>query len=216
MCVCVCVCVCVQSLKIRSVDSFWQPGVDPAVLRMRHEAYSALRHEKMKTVRATRSELIAQEESGGSSSGGGPKPFKVAGNTTSRSRSSALVGADELERVKRKQQKELEAMMAYEQKMQQIAEEQERKEVGCVYPSALLRACPPWKLASFGAQALEKQRQEKMEREKVLAKKKAEEIRRKKELKRRLLEEAEEEKRKEFMRQQQEKAGFFTLATCCC
>lgn len=55
------------------------------------------------------------------------------GGATSRSRSSGAGGVtDELERVKRKQQKELEAMLAYEQKMQAIAEEQERKEVRAV------------------------------------------------------------------------------------
>jgi hypothetical protein len=54
-------------------------------------------------------------------------------------------------------------------------------------------------------QALEKARQEKVERARLLQKKKAEEMKRKKELKRRMLEEIEEQKRREFMQQQFEK-----------
>ena len=34
-----------ESLRIRDLDSFREPGIDPAVQRMRHEAYSQRRHE---------------------------------------------------------------------------------------------------------------------------------------------------------------------------
>ena len=118
-----------QSIRIRSVDAFWQPGVDPAVLRMRHEAYSALRHEKMKALRDSRRRIIAEEEGGdspgktkGHGSGGG------VGRDTARS-GVPVSGAIDIEKVKKKQQKEIEAMMAYEMKMQEITEEQERKQV---------------------------------------------------------------------------------------
>jgi hypothetical protein len=39
-----------EELKIRDIDSFWEPNLDPAAQRMRHEAYSTRRHEKMKLV----------------------------------------------------------------------------------------------------------------------------------------------------------------------
>ncbi len=64
----------------------------------------------------------------------------------------------------------------------------------CVVPLPLL------------AQAAEKARQEKMERERVLQRKKAEELKRKKELKRQMLEEIEEQKRKQFAAEQHAKA----------
>jgi hypothetical protein len=119
-----------QSIRIRSVDSFWQPGVDPAVLRMRHEAYSALRHEKMKSLRDARRAIINEENDGGAHSSRSPGKSALGG-TKDTARSAAIAGAIDIEKVKKKQQKEIEAMMAYEMKMQEIAEEQERREV-CV------------------------------------------------------------------------------------
>lgn len=120
-----------QTLRIRSVDSFWQPGLDPAILRMRHEAYTALRHEKMKAVRDARRAVIAEElerGDGGYASSGKSSFTSAKSSLTSRSATGAA-GTMDLERVRRKQQKEIEAMMAHEMKTQQIAEEQERREV---------------------------------------------------------------------------------------
>ena len=114
-----------QTIRIRSVDSFYQPGTDPAVLRMRHEAYSALRHDKMKALREARRRVIMEESDAAAQVSPGGKSF---GKSTARS-GVPVSGAIDIEKVKKKQQKEIEAMMAYEMKMQEIAEEQERREV---------------------------------------------------------------------------------------
>jgi hypothetical protein len=43
-----------EMLRIRDLDSFWEPGIDPAIQRMRHEAYSQRRHEMMRLCRVER------------------------------------------------------------------------------------------------------------------------------------------------------------------
>lgn len=169
-----------QDLTIRDIDAFWKPGVDPAVQRMRHEAYSALRHEKMKTVRLARRAIMKEEELAATAS-----PTR-GGGSTARSSSSDAKNLLELERrrlekIKIKQQKEIESMMAYEMKLAKIAEEQERRK------------------------ATERLRQEKMEREKMLRKKQAEELRRAKALKKKLMEEQEEQHRRQVIAKQREK-----------
>lgn len=183
------------------MDSFWQPGVDPAVLRMRHEAYSTLRHEKMKALREVRGRAggpcswlpcvcaqaeaplvlgsrptpvrvfvcvqarraVMQEEAdgvggGGKHAGRSASPGKSVGRGDT-SRSGPLVsGTIDLDKVKKRQQKEIESMMAYEMKMQEVAEEQERRQVCpclpwcvwllCVRPAARVRLSVWWLWAS--------------------------------------------------------------------
>ncbi|CAN0362079.1 unnamed protein product, partial [Discosporangium mesarthrocarpum] len=55
--------------------SFWEPGVEPEVQRMRHEAYSQRRHEMMRLCRLERRRLINAEHkasrNGGAGKGGG-------------------------------------------------------------------------------------------------------------------------------------------------
>jgi hypothetical protein len=43
-----------EILRIRDLDSFWEAGLDPAIQRMRHEAYSQRRHEMMRLCRMER------------------------------------------------------------------------------------------------------------------------------------------------------------------
>ena len=109
-----------QDLKIRDIDAFWQPGLDPAVQRMRHEAYSALRHEKMKAVRTARRAIIKDIELGGTGSpikpGATKKRSTTSGASTARSNASDAKNLLEIERrrlekLKVKQQKEIEGMM---------------------------------------------------------------------------------------------------------
>lgn len=42
--------------------SFWEPGVEPEVQRMRHEAYSQRRHEMMRLCRQERKRLLNAEQ----------------------------------------------------------------------------------------------------------------------------------------------------------
>jgi len=50
-----------EILKIRDIDSFWEHGIEPAVQRIRHEAYVQRRHEIMKQCRVERKRLINKE-----------------------------------------------------------------------------------------------------------------------------------------------------------
>jgi hypothetical protein len=43
-----------ECLRIRDLDSFWENNIDPAIQRMRHEAYSQRRHEMMRLCRSER------------------------------------------------------------------------------------------------------------------------------------------------------------------
>ncbi|CAM9871796.1 unnamed protein product [Ectocarpus sp. 12 AP-2014] len=51
-----------EILRVRDLDSFWEPGVEPEVQRMRHEAYSQRRHEMMRLCRQERKRLINAEQ----------------------------------------------------------------------------------------------------------------------------------------------------------
>ena len=56
-----------EHLRIRDLDSFWEPGLDAARQGMRHEAYSERRHTFMKSLRRARttsSSVHASEEHG--------------------------------------------------------------------------------------------------------------------------------------------------------
>ena len=59
-----------ESLRIRDLDSFKESGIDQAVQRMRHEAYSQRRHEYMKIVRGARKKLYANAAGGSHGDGG--------------------------------------------------------------------------------------------------------------------------------------------------
>ena len=50
-----------EVLKIRDIDSFWEAGIEPAVQRMRHEAYVQRRYEIMKQCRIERKRLMNAE-----------------------------------------------------------------------------------------------------------------------------------------------------------
>ena len=50
-----------EVIKIRDIDSFWEPGIEPSVQRMRHEAYVQRRYETMKECRLERKRLMNAE-----------------------------------------------------------------------------------------------------------------------------------------------------------
>lgn len=100
-----------EELKIRTMDSFWEPGLDPAAQRMRHEAYSKRRHEKMKAVRRAREEVAnkgpAAEEAAESFS------KAATGEIDTRRMSGTLLEIEQrrLAKVQAKQQREIQQMM---------------------------------------------------------------------------------------------------------
>ena len=60
-----------DDLRLRDVDWFWEPGMDPALQRMRHEAYSRLRHDKARAVRRARAAIVAERRAAGGAGRGG-------------------------------------------------------------------------------------------------------------------------------------------------
>jgi hypothetical protein len=50
-----------EVLKIRDIDSFWEAGLDPAIQRIRHEAYVQRRYDIMKQCRLERKRMAVAE-----------------------------------------------------------------------------------------------------------------------------------------------------------
>lgn len=139
-----------ETLKIRDLESFYDTDVSPAVQRMRHEAYSMRRHEEMKAVRHEKKKIVEAEDAATGSSGllphysspHGParasagrhhgKKHGVA-KTSPTSHSSpeksdsklTLIEVEKkrLEKVKARQERELEQMLDFEIKMSRIQQE---------------------------------------------------------------------------------------------
>ena len=53
-----------EDLRIRDLDSFWEPDLDPARQSMRHESYCERRHGLVKMLRRSRNGIMASEEQG--------------------------------------------------------------------------------------------------------------------------------------------------------
>ena len=102
-----------EILKIRDIDSFWEPGIDPAVQRIRHEAYVQRRYDVMKQCRLERKKMaIAEFESATN--------MKTTETMTpemllkqQQEQSSTLIEMEmkRIEKMKKRQQKELEQMI---------------------------------------------------------------------------------------------------------
>ncbi|KAG2775466.1 hypothetical protein PC129_g20196 [Phytophthora cactorum] len=132
-----------ETLKIRDLDSFYDPEVTAAVQRMRHEAYSLRRHEEMQTLRAEKRKLVEAEDRGGGIASrlvaipGSKRATRRSANglasTCSEKNSSALLNIERqrLEKVRQRQERELEQMLEFEMKMnrlqQDAAEKMERE-----------------------------------------------------------------------------------------
>ena len=50
-----------EDLRIRDLDSFWEPGLDPSIQALRHEAYSEMRFKTYEMVKKERN-MIKNEE----------------------------------------------------------------------------------------------------------------------------------------------------------
>jgi len=102
-----------EILKIRDIDSFWEPGIDPAVQRIRHEAYVQRRYDMVKQCRIERKRMSIAE-------------FESATNMTKtetmtpdmllkqqQEQSSTLIQMEmqRIEKMRQRQQKELEQMI---------------------------------------------------------------------------------------------------------
>ncbi|KAL3662139.1 hypothetical protein V7S43_012940 [Phytophthora oleae] len=142
-----------ETLKIRDLDSFYDPDVTAAVQRMRHEAYSLRRHEEMQALRTEKCKLVDAEDRGATGSRGaipsrlvavagsrrvtkseGPTSMSSgASSSPGMKGSSALLNIERqrLEKVRQRQERELEQMLEFEMKMnrlqQQASEKMERE-----------------------------------------------------------------------------------------
>lgn len=118
-----------EVIKIRDIDSFWEPGVDPAVQRMRHEAYVQRRHDLMKQARHERKKIINTE-------------FDAATALTTtetltpemileqqREQSATLIKLEmaRIEKMQKRQEKELEQMISFEVNRAKIQQEMEER-----------------------------------------------------------------------------------------
>lgn len=141
-----------ETLKIRDLESFYDVDVSPAVQRMRHEAYSMRRHEEMKAVRAEKKKLVEAEDAATSPSfrhhqylSSSPPPpagqhgkkhyqgktKALSAHTTPEKSDSKLtlveIEKKRLEKVKLRQERELEQMLDFEIKMSKIQQEASEK-----------------------------------------------------------------------------------------
>lgn len=117
-----------ESLRIRDLDSFWEPNIDPVIQRMRHEAYIKLRSDQIRVVRKEREKLMGK--------GGGKRVSSRFGGGSglvdldqAEADKSTLIELEQrrLEKIKYRQQREIEQMLEAEMKIAKLQEEQEAK-----------------------------------------------------------------------------------------
>jgi hypothetical protein len=168
-----------EILRIRDLESFYDPNVDPAIQSMRHDAYSNRRHEMMGLVRAERKKIVNAEVAAGQGAGGdsGLTPGAILAAQSKQNATFVELEEKRMLKMKKRQEKEIEQMLQFEVKMADIAEERERR-------------------AKLEADKEERRKREKLKRAKLLA-----EERRLKELRRAAMADAEEEMRLQKQKQ---------------
>ncbi len=103
-----------ETLKIRDIDSFWEPGIDPAVQRMRHEAYVQRRYDLMKQCRHERKKMMNadfEEEEGPQRGGSTMSPEKMLEEQALKNSTLIEMELKRIEKMKQRQEKELEQML---------------------------------------------------------------------------------------------------------
>lgn len=126
-------CFCFPQRILLSLCVYKDPTVDPAIQRMRHEAYSQRRHEMMALVRADRKKIVnAEMKAGMATSGGGqggPGLTPGAMDAAQAKANASYVEKEEkrLLKMKRRQEKEIQQMVEFEVKMSTIAADREQK-----------------------------------------------------------------------------------------
>jgi hypothetical protein len=104
-----------EIIKIRDIDSFWEPSIDPSVQRMRHEAYVQRRYEVMKQLRVERKKLahIAEygDSKGAATAGVGMTPDMVLKQQQEQNSSILEMEKKRIQKMKERQERELEQML---------------------------------------------------------------------------------------------------------
>jgi hypothetical protein len=127
-----------ELLKLRDIDSFWEPNVDPAVQRLRHEAYIQRRHELMKQCRQERKRIMNREFEQATTIQTMPNAMTPEMILAAQKEAGSTLIQLELARIQKmqkRQEKELESMIQYEvtrakvqQDMAERLEEAKKKE----------------------------------------------------------------------------------------
>lgn len=119
-----------EIIKIRDIDSFWEPGIDPSVQRMRHEAYVQRRYEVMKQLRIERKKLahIAEyEDSKGAANATGMTPEMVLKQQQEQNSSIVEMEKKRIQKMKERQERELEQMLQYEVSRAKMQQDMEKR-----------------------------------------------------------------------------------------
>jgi hypothetical protein len=102
-----------EILKIRDVDSFWEAGIDPAVQRIRHEAYVQRRYDTMKQCRLERKRMAIAEFEASTNLNTTETMTPEMLLQQQKEQSSTLIQMElqRIEKMQKRQQKELEQMI---------------------------------------------------------------------------------------------------------
>lgn len=121
-----------EIIKIRDIDSFWEHGVEPAVQRLRHEAYIQRRYDVMKQLRQERKRLINAEMEAANKvevNGGavGLTPEQLIKQQEEATSSMIQQELARIAKMQKRQEKELEQMINFEVTRAKIQEEMAEK-----------------------------------------------------------------------------------------
>jgi len=103
-----------EILKIRDIDSFWEADIDPAIQRIRHEAYVQRRYETMKQCRLERKRMAAAEfeSSTNLNTVETLTPEMILQQQKEQNSTLIQLELQRIEKMQQRQQKELEQMIA--------------------------------------------------------------------------------------------------------
>jgi hypothetical protein len=105
-----------EILKIRDIDSFWESGIDPAVQRIRHEAYVQRRYDVMKQCRLERKRMAIAEFENATNMKASETLTPEMLLQQQQEKTSTLIEMElkRIEKMQKRQQKELEQMIEVE------------------------------------------------------------------------------------------------------
>jgi hypothetical protein len=118
-----------EVIKIRDIDSFWEPGIEPSVQRMRHEAYVKRRYDTMKQCRLERKRLINQEFEAATTlePTSTLTPEEILEKQKEASSTLVQLEMARIAKMQKRQEKELEQMIQYEVSRAQVAQDMEKR-----------------------------------------------------------------------------------------
>jgi hypothetical protein len=117
-------------IKIRDIDSFWEPGIEPSVQRMRHEAYVQRRYETMKECRMERKRLMNAEFEAATTIAPTSTALTPEQLLEKQKELTSSLVATEMARIKKmqkRQEKELDQMIQYEVNRAKVAQDMEMR-----------------------------------------------------------------------------------------